>query len=384
MLHFHCPATSTDDYYTNFTTRHLPQCPTCRQYHRRLDDSTSKNRALHIKALSDTTQGTFTLSPFLNIYCNTVKCTSTYLTYAMQYTYCAVYTVNTMTAKWLSVPELLQHKVGLHVNEVNTVWGYCKDTIINHYLEHHHFEPTVYPYDSLLLTLYWLRDYAPERAIAAEFDSNLSDVYRHIQHCMDALISHYVPHYLSVDNIPTQYGRLDNGQHYYGAVDSTPIAIHQPEHNADRRLYYHMKAGTSYALKFQLTVHKNGFVWDVSNVVVGSKADAKLFRDSTIPPHIHEHLQLLADKGYQGVDNLITPMKKPRNRELTEQEKDSNTDISSHRAIVENVIHQLKGWSILGTIYRQNRTDLVQATNIVKTVTALYNMRLARMPVRAT
>lgn len=300
--------------------------------------------------------------------------------------YCTMYIVNAMVAKWLSYPELLQHKVGLSIDEVNIVWGYCKDTIIEHYLEHHQFEPTIYPYNSLLLTLYWLRDYAPERAIAAEFASNQSDIHRHIQHCTDALLSHYVPHYLSINNTPTHRGCTDHNQYYYGAVDnhSTFICIRQPEHNAERRQYYHIKAGTSYALKFQLTVHINGFVWDVSNAEVGSTADAPLFRDSSIPPHLSPHFKLLADKGYQGVDNLITPMKKPRDRELDQKEIDLNTDISSHRAIVENVIHQLQGWAILGTIYRQNKTDLEQATNIIKIVTALYNMRLARMPIRHT
>lgn len=67
MLFFHCPATNVDDRYTHFTTLHLPQCTTCRQYHKRLDDSTAKNRALHTKALSDTTQGIIALSLFLKI-----------------------------------------------------------------------------------------------------------------------------------------------------------------------------------------------------------------------------------------------------------------------------------------------------------------------------
>lgn len=306
------------------------------------------------------------------------------LIYCMSCMHGTMYLVNDMVANWLSVPELLQHKVGLSSDEVNTIWGYCKHTIIEHYLDHHQFEPTVYPYESLLLTLYWLRHYAPERAIAAEYSISKLAVRDHIRHCTDALLSHFVPHHLSINHTPTQRGRTDSGHYYYGAVDSTFICIDQPKHNAERRQYYHMKAGTSYALKFQLTVHKNGFVWDVSNVVVGSSADATLFRESSIPDKLLPNIQLLADKGYQGIPNLITPMKKPRDRELDEKELDMNTDISSHRAIVENVIHQLKGWAILGTIYRQNRTDLEQATKIVKIVTALYNMRLAHMPIRAT
>ena len=90
MLFFHCPVTKTDDRYTHFTTRHLPQCRTCTRYHRQLDDSTRKNRELHTEALSDTTQGMCTLCHFSTIYCDTTKCMSTYLTYVIQYMYCAM------------------------------------------------------------------------------------------------------------------------------------------------------------------------------------------------------------------------------------------------------------------------------------------------------
>ncbi len=74
MLFFNCPSTNIDDYYTNFTTRHLPLCTTCTQYQQRLDESTRKNRALHTKALSDTTQGIRYTLTLLLTYCNTLLC----------------------------------------------------------------------------------------------------------------------------------------------------------------------------------------------------------------------------------------------------------------------------------------------------------------------
>src|SRR5690348_7670161 len=102
------------------------------------------------------------------------------LIYCMSCMHGTMYIVNDMVAKWLSVPELLQHKVGLSIEEVNRLWWYCKDTIIEHYLDHHLFEPIIYPYNSLLLTLYWLRDYAPDRAIGAEWDVSHSVAQEHI------------------------------------------------------------------------------------------------------------------------------------------------------------------------------------------------------------
>src|SRR3569623_64799 len=99
------------------------------------------------------------------------------------------------------------------------VCGTCKDELVMHYIDSHMFEPSIYPFDSLVLTLYWLCGYAPTRAIAAEWDVNNKLVHEHIGHCMDVLLSHFVPHHLSIYNTPSHYGTLQSGEHYYGAVD---------------------------------------------------------------------------------------------------------------------------------------------------------------------
>jgi hypothetical protein len=76
-------------------------------------------------------------------------------------------------------------------------------------------------------------------------------------------------------------------------------------------------------------------------------ADITLLRVSDINDTLSVRYKLLADKGYAGDNRLITPHKKPRNSELTAEQIQYNNDISSHRAIVENAIHVLKGWVIL-------------------------------------
>lgn len=288
-----------------------------------------------------------------------------------------------MTAKWLSSPELLQFKIGLNLAEVNTIWGYVRDELIQHYLDRHLFEPPIYPYESIVLTLYWLRQYPPNRALAVEFDISDHTARECIQHVMNALTSHFISHYVDSDSAPLHRARVAGNQYSYGAVDSTFIPIDQPENKDERGTYYHMKSPTKYALKFQLAVHMNGYIWDVSNAVVGSTADITLLRDSDINDTLTEHYKLLADKGYAGDNRLIRPHKKPRGRQLTAEEKKYNKDISSHRAIVENAIHVLKGWSILGTHYRGDRHDLAQCTMVIRTVAALYNLRFPRVKLRA-
>lgn len=297
--------------------------------------------------------------------------------------YCAVSTVHPITLQMLTMDEMMKYEVGLTVDEVGTIWAMSKDAIVQHYLDNHHYEPAIYPYESVVATLYWLRRYPPERVLAAQFSTTEYTVRELIQHTLQVLLDIFVPHYLDIHNTPTSCNRVMTGQHCYGALDTTFVCIHEPEQKAERGTYYHIKAGTSYALKFQLAVHMNGYIWDVSNVVEGSASDITLYRHSGIFPQLHNNRKLLGDKGYQGGGNLITPMKKPPNRVLTRRERDINNNISSHRAIVENAIHVLKGWSIIGYVYRQDRHDLASASRIVRIIAALYNLRFARTKLRA-
>jgi hypothetical protein len=112
-------------------------------------------------------------------------------------------------------------------------------------------------------------------------------------------------------------------------------------------------------------------------------ADITLLRASDISDTLSVRYKLLADKGYAGDDRLITPHKKPRTRELNDEEKKYNNEISSQRAIVENAIHVLKGWAIIGTHYRGDRANLAQCTMIIRTVAALYNLRFPTVRLRA-
>jgi hypothetical protein len=61
---------------------------------------------------------------------------------------------------------------------------------------------------------------------------------------------------------------------------------------------------------------------------------------------------LLADKGYQG-SGMITPIKKPKNGELTDDDKQFNTEINKIRYVIERAIAHLKTWRILHTDYRR-------------------------------
>jgi hypothetical protein len=62
---------------------------------------------------------------------------------------------------------------------------------------------------------------------------------------------------------------------------------------------------------------------------------------------------VIGDKGFIGTDYIITPVRKPKDRDLSMSEHDYHNQISSLRALVERAVANLKTWRILFTDYRR-------------------------------
>jgi hypothetical protein len=66
---------------------------------------------------------------------------------------------------------------------------------------------------------------------------------------------------------------------------------------------------------------------------------------------------------------MITPIRKPANRELLDWENEFNTQINKIRYVIEQVIANLKTWRILHTDYRR---PIGTFTETISTVIALH------------
>jgi hypothetical protein len=78
-------------------------------------------------------------------------------------------------------------------------------------------------------------------------------------------------------------------------------------------------------------------------------------------------MHLLADLGYVGT-GMLTGNKTPPSSELTDNQKQVNTDLSGLRAAVERAISHLKNWKILSGRYQG---PLDKFPSVVRTVVAL-------------
>ena len=74
---------------------------------------------------------------------------------------------------------------------------------------------------------------------------------------------------------------------------------------------------------------------------------------------LQQETQILADKGYQGIQkihaNSLIPIKATKTHKLTHEEKAFNSALSKRRILVEHVNRYLKRFRILSSRYRNKQ-----------------------------
>lgn len=100
-----------------------------------------------------------------------------------------------------------------------------------------------------------------------------------------------------------------------------------------------------------------------------------MFKKSKVKPL--ESIEILADKGYQGIKKMhvssYTPIKKKKHKGLTLREKEYNRELAKQRIYIEHVIRCLKIFRILAQPYRNRRRRFGLRFNLIS---GLYNRGL--------
>lgn len=103
---------------------------------------------------------------------------------------------------------------------------------------------------------------------------------------------------------------------------------------------------------------------DFSN---GKKHDFKVFKESGV--RWTKERQGITDSGYTGIQkiqkNTRLPKKRSKKNPLTTEEKKKNKELSSQRALNENVIGFLKRFKILSDRYRNRRKRFGLRFNLI-------------------
>jgi len=108
-------------------------------------------------------------------------------------------------------------------------------------------------------------------------------------------------------------------------------------------------------------------IYDVEEAP-GSVHDFKLCKE-TLLMVLMLSVMILADSGYQGIQEYhawsLIPIKKSKNRELSESEKAFNRELSRRRIVIENINARIKVFKIMSYPYRNRRRRHLLRTKLV-------------------
>ncbi|MFM2315223.1 MAG: hypothetical protein RLZZ04_4499 [Cyanobacteriota bacterium] len=130
-----------------------------------------------------------------------------------------------------------------------------------------------------------------------------------------------------------------------------------------------------HTLKSQVVIATDSLKVICTKYGTGKEHDFQLFKRSKVKPL--EQVEILADKGYQGIKKIhtssYTPIKKKKGKGLALREKEYNRELAKQRIYIEHVIRCLKIFRILAQRYRNRRRRFGLRFNLIA---GLYNRGL--------
>jgi hypothetical protein len=131
-------------------------------------------------------------------------------------------------------------------------------------------------------------------------------------------------------------------------------------------------------VKHNLISDKSKTILYLSKAYNGTTHDKRLADEENLVFPEGFEIELLQDTGYQGYNpknsTIIMPTKKPKGKELTQEQKDKNKEISSKRVLIEHAIGGVKILRIVKDeirIYKESTRNL-----LMKTACAIHNLKI--------
>lgn len=157
-------------------------------------------------------------------------------------------------------------------------------------------------------------------------------------------------------------------------VDSYEQVRERPRDNEQQEKYYSGKK-SNHTFKTQMIILPDGRdIVDVVAGVPGAKSDITLFRENR--DSFDPKQKFKGDLAYIGEDLINTPIKKPRNRELTVEQKDENKQFSSKRVFVE---HRIRSVKIFRVVQERFRLKPKKYDQVILTICGLIRLRIGAL-----
>lgn len=224
--------------------------------------------------------------------------------------------------------------------------------------------------DQLLLVLIYYRHYLSQSFLGLIFNMHNSNVSRRIRYIEPQLAKIFRMPSRKVDTeLTEEQVELTEEQVVEYFIDATEQQINRPKRN---QKHYYSGKKKKHTLKNQIVIDDNSRICSVSKSVEGKKHDKKLYEESRVQTKKKSCIK--GDLGYLGTERITVSKKKPKKKELTEEEKNSNKQFSKERIKIEHVFGKMKVFQILSQRFRNPRA---KHALIFKNVAGLYNLTYA-------
>jgi DDE superfamily endonuclease/Helix-turn-helix of DDE superfamily endonuclease len=157
-------------------------------------------------------------------------------------------------------------------------------------------------------------------------------------------------------------------------TDSTEQSCERPQDKEAQKSWYSGKK-KQHTQKTQILGTSDGLeIVDVIAGVKGPTADINLFREQQ--PLLDPEQQFMGDKAYVGGKGMTTPHKKPKKKELTEEQRAENKVISGKRIFIEHLMCRLKVFRILSDQFRLKSR---RYRSVMLAICGLFRLKLGRI-----
>jgi len=161
--------------------------------------------------------------------------------------------------------------------------------------------------------------------------------------------------------------------------DGTERPIQRPKNQAIQAVFYSGKK-KRHCIKNNVVINQQAKIMLLTPTCEGKKHDKKIADETGLS--LPAGSSLCQDTGFQGFAltnvTIIQPKKKPRGKELTPEEKESNRQISRLRIRVEHAIGGVKRYRIVKDLLRVRKDDF--RDRVMETCCGLHNFRLNFRP----
>ena len=260
----------------------------------------------------------------------------------------------------------IKRNIGLSLDHLKLVLKKVKNKILENYknnpISKRGRKSSMPLEDGLLLTFYYIRKYHTFFDLAKLF--KISESYAQKIYTKFSTILVDVLHVGS-------RRELESNKFSSLIIDASEQQIERPKKN--QKDYYSGKK-KRHTIKVQLIVCS--ITLQILSVLCckGSKHDIKLLKESGLK--IRDDIVKYLDLGYVGIHktyaNTVIPHKKPKNKELTNEQKKFNRNLSKQRIYVEHVNRRCKIFRITKDTYRGKHKGYGKIWNIVA---GLVNLR---------